>query len=400
MFTEHMQPRRRTTDEMTLRIDRKATRGDTRSQNRRFVLQRVFADAPTTRADISRATGLTRATVSHLVADLIDEGLILDLGTAPSAGGKPPTLLSISDDAHHLIIVELEGDRWSGSVMTLRRRVISTLTVDAAGRRGAPAIEAIFDLVTTLAERTRQHVLGIGIATPGVVTPQGRVIEATDLDWHGTEVGTLVEERFEIPTYVINDANAIALAEFALGGHRTNNLFVVKVGTGIGAGIILDGQPYSGKGHAAGEIGHMAVLTGPAIEKATATLEGIASARAVAARLGMSADPGTPAEEIFAETARRIAGGDPEARRVVDLAGRCLGIVLAAATGILDIRHIVVTGPGSRLGPSLLEPAREELRRRVLPAVEKALVVAFGTVDHPAQHGAAMLILNRGMGIV
>ncbi|MEN8235849.1 MAG: ROK family transcriptional regulator, partial [Actinomycetota bacterium] len=367
-------------EETALRVRRKATRGDTRTQNRRFVLQRLFADSPTSRADIARATGLTRATVSHLIAELIDEGLVLELGTAPSAGGKPPTLLTISDDAHHVIAVELEGERWTGSIMTLRGRVIDTLSVDAAGRRGAPAVEAIFELVEALVAHTKQHVLGIGIATPGVVTPMGRVIEATALDWHGTTVGKLVRERVGIPTYVVNDARAIALAEFSLGKHGTNNLIAMKVGTGIGAGIILDGRPYAGEGYAAGEIGHMAIHSA-SFDGAAQTLEDVASAGSIAGQLGLSTDLTNSASDVFEETARRIGSGDPEARRVIDLAGRHLGAALANVTAILDIRHIVVAGPVRVLGAAFLGPLREELLARVLPAVEDALIVEFGSVE-------------------
>ncbi|MEN8233925.1 MAG: ROK family transcriptional regulator [Actinomycetota bacterium] len=399
MLSELMWNTEPTGGETALRISRKATRGDTRTQNRRFVLQRLFADSPTSRADIARATGLTRATVSHLIAELIEEGLVLELGTAPSAGGKPPTLLTISDDAHHVIAVELEGDRWTGSVMTLRGRIIDTLSVDAAGRRGAPAVRAIFELVGALTARTKQHILGVGIATPGVVTPKGRVIEATALDWHGTKVGKLVREQIGIPTYVINDASAIALAEFALGKHGTDNLIVVKVGTGIGAGIILDGRPYAGEGYAAGEIGHMAIH-GASFDGTAETLEGVASARSIATQLGLSRDPTRSASDVFEETARRIGSGDAEARRVVNLAGRHVGAALANVTAILDIRHIVVAGPVSRLGSSFLDPLREEISARVLPAVEKGLVVAFGGVERSAEHGAAILVLNRELGIL
>jgi predicted NBD/HSP70 family sugar kinase len=385
-------------EEPTLRISRKATRTDTRTQNRRFVLQRVFADAPTTRADIARATGLTRAAVSQLITELIDEGLVFELGTGPSAVGKPPTLLAISDSAHHLITIELGRDRWSGSVMTLRRRVLETATVDAAGHRAAPTIDAMVELIETLRTATRQHVMGIGIAMPGVVAPQGRVVATADLDWDGMEVGRLVREQFGIPTYVINDVNAITLAEFALGNHGTNNLFVVKVGAGIGAGIILDGRPYTGEGYAAGEIGHMAVLATSSTGETT--LEAVASARALARQLDIPTDPSHPTSQIFEEVARRVAANDPEARRVVDLAGRALGVVLAGVTGILDIRKIVITGPARCLGPSLLEPAREEISHRVLPAVAQTVVVDYGSVECPAEHGAAMLVLNREIGIV
>lgn len=400
MFIKHMNWRDPTISGDALRVNRKATHEDTRYQNRRFVLQCLFTNAPTTRASISRATGLTRATVSDLVAELVDEGLVLEMGTAPSGGGKPPTLLTISDDAHHLVTVRLDGSRWKGSILSLRRRVIESVTVESAGRRGAPAIDALNDLIEKLLDSTSQQVLGIGIATPGVVTPDGTVIEATDLDWHGIDVGLLVRERFSVPTHVVNDARAIALAEYSLGGHGTNNLFVVKIGTGIGAGIILDGRPYAGEGNAAGEIGHMAVLSSISDDDTVTALEDVASARAFAVRLGVDEPDALNATSVFREVARRVAAGDVDTLRSVELAGRYVGIVMASVTGILDIHHIVVSGPMTEVGAAFMDPAREELSRRVLPAVESRVEISFGTVDRPEEHGAAMLVLNREMGIL
>ncbi len=400
MFGKHMNSQNTNPSGDALRVSRKATHEDTRNQNRRFVLQCIFSSAPTTRANISRATGLTRATVSNLISELLDEGLILELGTAPSKGGKPPTLLTISDDAYHVITIRLDGSEWTGSVLTLRRRVIETLTVKTAGRRGSPAIDALHDLVAKLLASTRQRVLGIGIATPGVVAPDGTVVQATALDWHGVAVGGLVADRFSIPTHVINDASAIALAEYSLGGHGTDNLFVVKIGTGVGAGIILDGRPYAGEGNAAGEIGHMAVLSTVSNENSATALEDLTSAHAIAERLGFD-DPGDlDAGSVFREVARRVAAGDIEALRAVERGGRYLGIIMASVTGILDIHHLVVTGPVRQLGDAFLVPAREELSRRVLPAVAPRVDISFGRVDRPEEHGAAMSVLRSEMGIL
>ena len=400
MFVKHMNWQDPAPSGDTLRVSRKATHEDTRNQNRRFVLQCLFSNSPTTRANISRATGLTRATVSDLVSELVEEGLVLELGTAPSGGGKPPMLLTVADDAYHILTVRLDGSRWTGSVLTLRRRVIESFTVRSAGRRGSPAIDALQDLVETLLGSTRQRVLGIGIATPGVVTPDGTVIEATALDWHGIAVGRLVSDRFSVPTHVINDASATALAEYSLGGHGTDNLFVVKIGTGVGAGIILDGRPYAGEGHAAGEIGHMAVLSTVSDENSTTTLEDVASASAIAQRLGFNDPENLDAASVFSEVARRKAAGDDDARFAVERAGRYLGIIMASVAGILDIHHIVVSGPATRLGGDFLLPARNELSLRVLPAVAPRVGISFGEVDRPEEQGAAISVLNREMGIL
>jgi predicted NBD/HSP70 family sugar kinase len=398
MFNEHMNTRA-PRPAAALRVRQKATRSDTRQQNRRFVLQQIYANAPTTRANISRTTGLTRATVSDLVSELVDDSLVIEIGTAPSAGGKPPTLLTISNDTHHLVTVDLGGDRWTGSVMNLRRDVIETTSAEAVGQRGSPAIDAACRLVDQLLASIAVPALGIGIATPGVVTPEGTAIEATDLDWHGIAMGDVLTERFDAPVHVINDSRAIALAEYSLGEHGTENLFVVKVGAGIGAGIVLDGRLYRGDGFAAGEIGHMAVLSQGSGEAAAITLEDVASARAMAQQLGVTAEA-LDSTAVYARIASEVNAGSARARRVVERAGEYLGIVLASVTGILDIHHIIVTGPATRLGAPFLDAAAGQLTQRVLPAVASRVEISYGTIDRAAEQGAAMFVLNREMGIL
>jgi predicted NBD/HSP70 family sugar kinase len=383
-----------------LRVDRKATRTDSKQQNRRFVLQCVYSTGNISRADIARATGLTRATVSEIVGEFLDEGLVLEVGTAPSGGGKPPILLSMAEDAHHVLVIRLGSNRWSGSVMTLRRRIVRSMTVSSTGQRGAPAITELTDFVQRLIDSTSQDILGLGISTAGTVTPDGTVREAVAIGWHEVDVGRLLTQRFAIPTHVTNDAKAIALAEHALGGHASNDLFAVKVATGVGSGIIVNGRPYTGEGNAAGEIGQLSVLSSPFGEGGHETLEDITSAPAFASQLGIGSGDFIDSNAVFAETARRLSAGDPEALEVTERAAQGLGVVLAMVTGILDMKTIVVCGPVTQLGEAYLEPLRAELVKRAGPAYDPHTTVGYGTVDRSEEHGAAMTVLNRELGIL
>lgn len=400
MLTEHMYRYEHSQPRGGLRVDRKATRTDSKNQNRRFVLQCVYGSQPTSRADISRTTGLTRATVSEIVSDLVEEGLVLEVGTAPSAGGKPPTLLAIAEDSHHLITVTLGASRWTGSLLTLRRRIIRSTTVNSAGRRGAPAIDALREFVGELIDLTPEHVLGIGIATPGTVTPDGMVREATMIDWHGAEVGRLLTEHFSIPTHVTNDANAIALAEYSLGDHRTTDLLAIKIGTGVGSGIIVNGRPFSGESFAAGEIGNLSVLPALFSEGGHRTLEDVTSAVAFSRHLDIGHPDSVDSQAVFRETARRAGTGDDAAIKMIEDGAKGLGTVLAMATGLLDVKTVVVCGPVSQLGEIFLEATRREMVKRAGPAHDPSTQVVYGTVDRAEEHGAAMLVLSRELGIL
>jgi N-acetylglucosamine repressor len=397
---KHMSTYQDTESRGGLRVHRKATRTDSKKQNRRFVLQCIFNDRSISRADIARTTGLTRATVSEIVAEFLDEDLVLEVGTAPSGGGKPPTLLSIAEDAYHVLVVRLGGNHWTGTVMTLRRRLVRSTTVSSSGQRGAPAIAELTDFVQRLIDSTSQEILGIGISTPGTVTREGTVREAVMIDWHEVQVGKLLSENFSMPIHIMNDAKAIALAEHALGGHDSNDLVAVKVATGVGSGIIVNGRPYSGEGSAAGEIGQLSVLSSPFGEDGHETLEEITSAPAFARLLGIGTSEFVDSTAVFSETARRLAVGDPDALEVTRCGAQALGVVLAMVTGILDMKTIVICGPATQLGERYLDLVRAELVKRSGPAYDPSTTVTYGTVDRPEEHGAAMLVLNRELGIL
>ena len=382
----------------SLRVRTKASHGDTREQNRRFALQQIFTDEPTTRANIARATGLTRATIGDLVGELIDAGVVAEIGTGPSRGGKPPTMLTIDAASRRIITIDLSEDRWTASDENLRGKIDRTSSMEAHGRRGDPAIEALTAFTASIVEMSDRPILGIGVATPGVVTDDGVVVAAANLDWHGLEVGRIVRESIGVPVHVINDSRATALAEYAFGGHGTDNLFVVNLGSGVGAGVILDGRLHTGEGDAAGEIGHVARRTA---EGTLRTLEEDVGFDAVVESLREAFGPEAASSGAIAQqAAAAFARNDERVTEIVTHLGIRLGAVLAEATGILDIHDVVLTGPTCALVPGLAEAAKAEHDRRVLPAVAARVRVRRSTVRRAAQRGAAMHVIQREMGVL
>ena len=238
----------------------KATHQETRAHNSRLVLGTIYDRGPISRAALARSTGLTRTTVSDVVADLIRDGLTREVGRGPSTGGKAPILLAFAADARHLVGLDLGENVFRGAIVDLRGEVRSTIEVAVDGRDGDLALERVFRLVDHLLAGTHRPILGIGIGTAGLIdTTIGTVLEAVNLDWHGLPLGALLQARTGLPVYVANDSQATALAEHVFGGPRAANLVVVKVGDGIGAGLILGGRLFQGDGFGAGEIGHTTV---------------------------------------------------------------------------------------------------------------------------------------------
>lgn len=380
-----------------MRVHTKASKSDTRTQNQRFVLQRIYASGPTTRAELARETGLTAATVSELVSQLVTDGIVTEVGIGPSSGGKPPVLIDINANARSIITIDLGGARWKGSVRNLRHEIVHSVVVDQGNRTGDDALRAVTSLIHELRDASPFPILGIGIGTPGVVTEDGVVIEAANLGWTDLPLSQMLTDSFDVPVHIVNDARATAMAEFQLGDHGTANLIVVKLGRGVGSGIVLNGNVYSGEACAAGEIGHIASIPR---ENELVTLESVASTLAIANALAAGLDVefiGRPSKFIAAH-----AGDDAEVTAsVIDQIGSDLAAILASVVGTLDVHRIVISGPICVFGDSLLGAVDDQLAKRLLPSLGKLVTVAFGQVDESVavEAGAATYLMQRELGV-
>lgn len=380
-----------------VQVRTKASRSDTRTQNRQFVLQQIFSEAPTSRAEIVRSTGLTAATVSDLVADLMAEGIVTEVGTAPSSGGKPPTLVDIDAPNLTLIVVDLSGSSWRGELRTARHDVLATVKIPHGDRRGDDVVRTVIELIDELTAASPVPPLGVGVGTPGVVTDSGVVVEAANLGWSNLPLADILADATGHRIQVVNDARATAVAEFLLGDHATGNLLVVKFGRGVGSGIILDRNVYRGESSAAGEIGHIAV-----IPRATEhiTLEQAASTTAIARQLGH--DLGIP---FSGRPSRFIAAHvDDDAAVTSGLVARLgedIATVLASVVGTLDVHRIVLSGPITTFGDALLGAVDAGLARRLLPALSASVTVSYGHVDEKAAvaSGVATYVLRQELGV-
>ncbi len=368
------------------------------------MLQCILAEGSISRADISRTTGLTPATISHLVADLESDGLLAELGTGPSAGGKPPTLYGVNAGARSVIAVDLSDGERVGSVLDLKGTSAYRTTRSEHSLRGQAGIEQLIETIDELLEETPAPVLGIGIGSPGVIDSTGAVIEASYLDWHNVPLGALLSERYSVPVHIVNNSRAAALAEYSFGGHDAENLLVVKIGNGIGAGILIDGRIHFGEDAAAGEIGH--VVIDPKGLPCYCGKVGCLETMAAAPRLVNAFEPHLDIEAdrmadwlIAAGTA--LERGDDAILHIVETVARSLGTVLATTVAILDIHKVIITGIVSHLGDPFLDRLRTEIDNAVLPALASKLELSYGrTGERAVRMGAAALVVNQELGVV
>lgn len=370
----------------------KALPADARPRNRTLLLQALLDEGPQSRADLARVSGLTPTTVSAVAAELIADGLIEEVGRKQStSAGKPATLLAVEPDGRHVIALDLSDDETiEAAVVNLAGKIVARRSLPRNGETGKQAVQSIVRMAKDLARTVQKPLLGVGVATPGVVDDNGVVLTATHVRWTNEPLAAKLAAALDVPSYVTNDANAAVLAEYSsTSPHNStrenagDNLILVRVGGGVGAGIVIGGHLYVGDHFAAGEIGHVIVDdSGPLCKCGrNGCLEAIVSAPLLAQRL--------------------TGVGDEDRARYLDQAGRHLGLALATLVGALDLSEIVLSGPMDLLDDRFRTAALETIRRRTFPAVGQHVTARFSSLgDDGVLLGAAALVLRRELGVV
>lgn len=385
---------------------KKATQQQTKEHNRNLVLKTIFDHQTISRAEIARITGLTRTTVSEIVAGLIDEGLVAETGVGESIGGKSPILLGLLEDSRWIIGLDLAHNQFRGAMVNLRGKIRRMVTLPVGERNGEEALDLVFEILDRLIQDATQPLVGIGVGTPGLVnTEEGVVINAVNLDWKNLPLARLLQERYHLPVYVLNDSHAAAFGEFIYGGGHlaSENLVVINVRHGIGAGVIINGTLFHGDGGSAGEIGHVVVVPENGLSCRCGNrgcLETVASAQALVKRMRTLASQGElpyPPSEITLETIEKaFRNGDALARQEVLETARYLGLAISGLVGVLNIQKIILSGDMTRFGPEWLDAIKEAMLHLSLPGPVKNTRVEFGQLgEHGIVLGASAMVANN-----
>jgi predicted NBD/HSP70 family sugar kinase len=381
-------------------LPEKATHQQMRTFNQQLVLRALHDRSPLSRADLARITGLTRTSVGDLVGALIDDGLIEEVGRGRSSGGKSPILLRVAPDGRHLIGLDLGEGEFSGAVVNLSGEILRSIHLPLEARNGDAALELVFELVDALRADDLSPLLGIGIGAPGVIdTDSGTVRWSVNLDWADLRLGPLVEQRYGVPVVVANDSHAAALAELTFHRRpRPNNLVVIKVGRGIGAGIIVNGQLFQGDGYGAGEFGHVSPgdAGAPCRCGRQGCLETVTSMRALV-------DAAQAVEPTITDEAGLVAAfraGVDGVRRIVLAAARELGLAVGWLIGVLNVHHVLIVGPVAAFGDDWLGEVQRSARSSVLALLARDTEIEFGHVhDDVVVLGASALLMEQQLGL-
>ncbi|HEY4268818.1 MAG TPA: ROK family transcriptional regulator [Galbitalea sp.] len=367
-----------------LRPSSKVLPEQARAHNRSLVLQTLYGSGEQSRADVARSTGLTRVTVSELVAGLMAEGLIVEKGLREVGGpGKPATLIDIDRGRFQIVGLDLsEFSTFRGAVLDLDGRVLERAEVALAGSTGDEAAAKVVSLAARLVAKATAPLLGIGVGSPGVVDSDGVVLTAPNLGWSDEPLQGALSERFDVPAVVVNDANAAVLAEHSFGD-ADGDMMLIRIGHGVGAGLLLGGSPLYGSRGAAGEIGHVVVGTDGG-EECSCGKRGCLETWLAAPRLDA-----------------RLAAASTESERhdILRTAGQRLGIALAPVVGALNLAEIVLSGPPELIDGPLSDATIETLRERTMAEFHGDLVLrrtALG--DEIVLRGAGVAVLSRQLG--
>lgn len=359
------------------------------------VLDEIRSARSRSRAEIGARTGLSRGVVAQRVNELIASGLVLEGDVGPSTGGRPPRQVSFRADAGHVLVADLGATSIDVAVTDLDGRIL--------GHRDEPAdiadgpercLDRVDELFTELTSATRDlpgRLWGIGIGVPGPVEfRSGRPVSPPIMPgWDGYRVRERFAERHGAPVWVDNDVNLLALGEWRSGiavGH--DNVMVVKIGTGIGAGIISNGRIHRGAHGAAGDVGHIQVVDDASVTCRCGNigcLEALAGGSALA-RQGEELATAGDSERLRAafdqhgrvtaeDVARAASFGDAAAVGLLEDAGHRVGLTLASLVNFFNPSLIVIGGGVAQSGDQLLSAVRETIYRRSLPLATRDLLV-------------------------
>ena len=356
------------------------------------------------RAELARITGLSRSTVSTIVAALIESGLAAEVDGHPEGeahAGRPPVMVSLNRSAGLALGIDFGHRHLRVAVSDLSHTVLAEtwceMDVDHAAEDGLDAAGEFVAQVLAEAGVDRSRVIGVGMGLPAPIDRTTGAVQAASIlpGWVGVDASAEASSRLGMPVEVENDANLGALAELVWGaGKGKSEVAYIKVSSGIGAGLISGGRLQRGVGGTAGEIGHTLVAEGGPVCRCgnRGCLETVASSRAIADLLAASRRQEVTTRQML----ELLEAGDAATERLVGDAGRAIGLAVANLCNIINPECVIVGGDLSAAGDKLLEPMREVVRRTAIPSAIQDLTIVAGALGERAEMlGALALVLRE-----
>jgi glucokinase-like ROK family protein len=381
------------------------------------VLDLVRSGAAQTRPELGRRSGLGRTVVTQRVADLLERGLLEEDGeVGPSTGGRAPRVLRFRAKAGSVLVGEFGATSLAVGLADLAGNLIERreepLDVAIGADKALERLEGLLDPLVDAAARLGAPVWGLGVGLPGPVEfASGRPVAPPIMpDWDGYPVRERLSARFDVPVWVDNEVNLMALGESRAGGASGQlDIVYLKIGTGIGAGLVMGGRLHRGAQGCAGDVGHIAIVDDTTIVcrcgnvgclEALAGGAAIARQGALAAAEGRSpflaelAAAGGPIDAVA--VAQAAAHLDPASVELLRRAGRLIGETLATVVNLYNPALVLIGGGVANVGEPLLGAIRETVYRRSLALATRELRVLRSPLgDDAGLTGGALMVIDE-----
>lgn len=372
-----------------------------------------FTPGGISRAELANRLDISRAAVTAIINDLLVSDVVREVESRNSRGGRPPIILEINPGRGWVAGIDFGASHLSMIIVDLSARVIEEIEVPFTISAGPSECIAQADqLLKDTLQRAGiliSDILAIGIGVPGPILAEAGMVIAPPImpGWDRFPIRSTLEKLWNVPISLNNDAELGALGEWAYGAGRGElDMAYIKVGTGIGAGLLVEGQIYRGATGSAGEIGHLTVdENGPLCNCGNhGCLEALAGGQAIArqAREAVLGNKRTilssmgPAEQLTAkEVALAARKGDLTAQRIITNAGQHLGVAIAGLVNIFNPGLVVVGGGVAQIGDLFLQPIRDTVQKRSLPAAARTVKITTAVLGRRSSSmGAAVQALS------
>lgn len=369
--------------------------------NYKLILDTLRTSGVASRADLSRLTGLTRSTCSVICERMLMQGIIIEIGTTDSTGGRPPTLLQINNRAGAVLGLKIMEDQIAGATVDLGGNIIEKQTLPVSGSRDPELYLTQFEqFVQSLLVRHKKiyplvPLIGIGIGISGRVSSEGVLMESSILKWRNVPLRNRLEKRFKLPVHIENDVNTFAIGEKYFGsGSEYDNFLCLSVGEGIGLGIIINGNLYNGSHHGAGEIGHTRISFADEAPQCSCgkqgCLEAFISDRALTEMYHKLAGSVVSVDQLI----NLAKAGDQLALDIFAHMGNYLGTAISSLINILDPQALILGGERTNAAPFFLPSLEQQIAENCIYelAKEVALIVLSPSNDDWIRGVAALAI--------
>lgn len=374
-----------------------------RDINRSAVLNLIKTEESISRAEIARRSGLSPATVTGIVSQLIEEGLVYEKEEGDSRGGRKPILLALNKKGGYVVGIKLMADHAIGALTDLEATIITKQVEDFEGH----SLEEVLDTLETLVGKLQRTIdsdqlLGVGIGLPGLVdADRGILKQSPFFQWFDVPLVEHLESRLGLPVFVDNDVNTLTLVEQLFGEWQdVENFILVTIGRGVGLGIVVNGNLYRGVNGGGGEFGHTVIdPNGPlcACGKRGCLETFVADPallRLASEAVARGEIPGAVNEvEDLLELAQE---GNQAVKEIYTQAGQKLGWGIANLINILSPEIVIISGEGARAGDLIFNPMREAISVHVMPGLSESFEIHVDPwEDDDWARGAASLILQQ-----